>query len=103
MPAKGMVYPGHPWFGTPSFDIKYDPAAAKQLLAEAGYGPSKPLKLTFAISTAGSGQMQPQPMNDFIQQNYQDVGVDLQFQVLEWEALRARRRAGSQAAGEQGS
>ena len=97
MPAKGMVYPGHPWFGNPTFDIKYDPGTAKQMLAAAGYGPGKPLKLTFAISTAGSGQMQPQPMNDFIQQNFQDVGVDLQFQVLEWEALRARRRAGSLA------
>jgi ABC-type transport system substrate-binding protein len=97
LPAKGMVYPGHPWFGNPTFDIKYDPDQARKLLAEAGYSKAKPLKITFAISTAGSGQMQPQAMNDFIQQNYQDVGVDLQFQVLEWEALRARRRAGAAA------
>ncbi len=97
MPAKGMVYPGHPWFGTPSFDIKYDPAAAKALLAEAGYGPQKPLKLLFAISTSGSGQMQPGPMNDFVQQNLAEIGVTLEFQVLEWEALRARRRIGSGA------
>jgi peptide/nickel transport system substrate-binding protein len=97
MPAKGQVYPGHPWFGKPTFDVKYDPDQARKFLAEAGYSKSKPLKVTFAISTAGSGQMQPQAMNDFIQQNFQDVGVDLQFQVLEWEALRARRRAGSSA------
>ena len=97
MPAKGMVYPGHPWFGKPGFDLLYDPAQARALLAEAGYGPGKRLKITFAISTAGSGQMQPQAMNDFIQQNYREVGVDLQFQVMEWEALRAKRRAGSAA------
>jgi ABC-type transport system substrate-binding protein len=97
MPAKGMVYPGHPWFGKPTFDIKYDPETAKKLLAEAGYSKAKPLKVTFAISTAGSGQMQPQAMNDFIQQNYNDIGVQVEFQVLEWEALRARRRAGSMA------
>lgn len=97
MPAKGMVYPAHPWFGSPSFDIKYDPAAAKALLAEAGYGPHKPLKLLFAMSTSGSGQMQPGPMNDFVQQNMADVGIKLDFQVLEWEALRARRRAGAAA------
>ncbi len=97
MPANGMVYPGHPWFGSPSFELKYDPDQARKLLADAGYGKSKPLKLTFAISTAGSGQMQPGPMNDFVQQNYHDVGVDLQFQVMEWEALRARRRAGAAA------
>ncbi len=97
LPAKGMVYPGHPWFGSPSFDIKYDPDGARRLLTEAGYGKDKPLRVTFAISTAGSGQMQPQAMNDFVQQNYRDVGIDLQFQVMEWEALRARRRAGSSA------
>ncbi len=93
MPAKGMVYPGHPWFGTPSFDLKYDPDQARKLLAEAGYGPGKPLKVTFGISTAGSGQMQPGPMNDLVQQNLQEVGVQVAFQVMEWEALRARRRA----------
>lgn len=97
LPAKGMVYPGHPWFGSPSFNLAYDPDQARKLLAEAGYGPSKPLRLTFAISTAGSGQMQPGPMNDLIQQNYAEVGVKLEFQVLEWEALRARRRAGAGA------
>ncbi len=97
LPAKGMVYPGHPWFGTPSFDLTYDPDAARKLLAEAGYGPSKPLSIKFAISTAGSGQMQPGPMNDFIQDNYRDVGVNLEFQVLEWEVLRGRRRAGAAA------
>ena len=28
--AKGAVYPGHPWFGSPSFDIKYDPAGGQE-------------------------------------------------------------------------
>src|SRR5678816_499096 len=28
MEGKGVVYPGHPWFGSPAFDIKYDPEAA---------------------------------------------------------------------------
>jgi peptide/nickel transport system substrate-binding protein len=97
MPAKGMVYPGHPWFGKPSFDLKYDPDQARKLLAEAGYGPNKPLKLQFGVSTSGSGQMQPAPMNDAIQQNMKEVGVELSFQVLEWETLRGRRRAGSMA------
>ena len=97
MPAKGMVYPGHPWFGTPSFDLKYDPDAARKLLAEAGYTAAKPLKLQFGVSTSGSGQMQPAPMNDAIQQNMKEVGVDLSFQVLEWETLRGRRRAGAAA------
>ena len=29
---KGTVPPGHPWWGNPKFDIKYDPAAAKKLM-----------------------------------------------------------------------
>jgi hypothetical protein len=55
MEGKGAVYPGHPWFGSPSFDIKYDPAEAKKLLAEAGYGPNKKPKIKIAISTLGLG------------------------------------------------
>jgi peptide/nickel transport system substrate-binding protein len=94
-PAKGMVDPQSPWFGKPGFDIKYDPDQAKKLLQEAGYGPDKPLTLTFAISTAGSGQMQPIPMNDFIQQSLEAVNVKVKFQVMEWEALRQRRMQGA--------
>ena len=93
--AKGMVAPSSPWFGKPAFDIKYDPDQAKKLLAEAGYGPNKPLELLVAISTAGSGQMQPLPMNDFIQQSLEAVNVKVKFQVLEWEALRHRRMEGA--------
>ena len=85
--SKGVVYPGHPWFGTPSFDIKYDPAAAKKLLAEAGYSASKKPKVKIAISTSGSGQMLPLPMNEYVQENLNAVGFDASFEVLEWNAL----------------
>jgi ABC-type transport system substrate-binding protein len=95
MPAEGMVDPKHPWFGHPNFKIEYNPEEAKRLLKEAGYGPDKPLKVKFAISTAGSGQMQPQPMNEFVQENLKAVGIDVDFVVMEWEELRSHRRAGS--------
>jgi ABC-type transport system substrate-binding protein len=97
VPATGVVEPGHPWYGHPTFLIHYDPAEAKRLLAEAGYGPEHPLHLKFMISTSGSGQMYPLPMNEFIQQSFAEVGVTLEFEILEWQALRTRRDAGGAA------
>jgi ABC-type transport system substrate-binding protein len=97
VPAKGMVQTTHPWFGKPTFDIRYDPDEAKKLLQEAGYGPNKRMQIKFLISTAGSGQMQPLPMNEFVQENLKDVGIDVRFDTMDWESLRARRRAGCEA------
>lgn len=97
VPAVGTVPPESPWFGNPGFRISYDPKRAKELLAEAGYGPNNPLKVTAAISTAGSGQMFPMMMNEFIQENLRDIGVEMKLEVFEWEALRSKRRVGAQA------
>jgi ABC-type transport system substrate-binding protein len=93
-PAHGMVLRDSPWFGKPKFEIRYDPAEAKRLLAEAGYGPGKPLQIRFMISASGSGQMQPLPMNELVQQQLRAVGVELSFEVIEWNALRVQRGKG---------
>jgi peptide/nickel transport system substrate-binding protein len=85
--SKGHVYPGHPWYGSPTFDIKYDPEAAKKLLAEAGYGATKKPKIKVAISTSGSGQMLPLPMNEYVMENLKAVGFDADVEVMEWNAL----------------
>jgi len=97
-PAFGCVPADHPWYGTPSFKIKYDPAEAKKLLAEAGYGPGKKLKTKVAISTSGSGQMYPLIMNEAIQQQWAEVGIDVEFQVMDWNALLNFMRQGAKAA-----
>ncbi|MDE0355096.1 MAG: ABC transporter substrate-binding protein, partial [Deltaproteobacteria bacterium] len=70
VPAQGMVTPDHPWFGNPTFKVKYDPDGARKLMAEAGYSKSNPVNVNVTMSAAGSGQMQPLPMNEFIQENF---------------------------------
>jgi ABC-type transport system substrate-binding protein len=91
------VPPDHPWFGNPSFKIKYDPAEAKKLLAEAGYGPNKKVNVKIAISPSGSGQMYPLIMNEAIQQQWKEVGIEADFQVMDWNALLNFMRLGAKA------
>ena len=92
---KGTVPPGHPWWGNPKFEIKYDVAAATKLMAEAGHTPAKPLKVKVQISASGSGQMQPLPMNEFVQQSLKQCGFDVQFDVIEWNTLFTNWRKGA--------
>ncbi len=92
---KGTVPPGHPWWGNPKFEIKYDPAAATKMMAEAGHTPAKPLKVKVQISASGSGQMQPLPMNEFVQQSLKQCFFDVQFDVIEWNTLFTNWRKGA--------
>ncbi len=95
VPAAGIVTPDHTWYGEPEFATRYDPEAARRLLAESGYGPDNPLNIKVLISTSGSGQMQPLAMNEYIQQNLADVGIALEFEVLDWESLFPNWRRGA--------
>ncbi len=92
---KGTVPPGHPWWGNPKFDIRYDVAEGKKLMAEAGHTLAKPLKVKVQISASGSGQMQPLPMNEFVQQSLKQCGFDVEFDVIEWNTLFTNWRRGA--------
>jgi peptide/nickel transport system substrate-binding protein len=94
-PAKGQVDPSSPWFGKPTFDIKYDPAEAKKLVEEAGYSKEKPLKTTFIIAQGGTGQMLSLPMNEFLQESFKEIGIDVDFKVVELETLYTAWRKGA--------
>ena len=92
---KGTVAPGHPWWGNPKFEIKYDLKAAQKLMQEAGYGPNRRLKVKTITSASGSGQMQPVPMNEFVQQALRACYFDVELEVIEWNALFTNWREGA--------
>ena len=100
---KGTVPPGHPWWGNPKFDIKYDVKEAQALMQKAGFSASKPMKAKVQISASGSGQMQPLPMNEFVQQSLKACYFDIEFDVIEWNTLFTNWRLGAKDASARGA
>ena len=89
-PSVGWLKPANPGFGNPANRYGFDPAKGKALLAKAGYTAAKPLSFKVMISTSGSGQMLPRPMNDYLRENLaQACGVRVEFHVVDWAFLWA--------------
>lgn len=86
-PAYGFFKKGGPKFGNPENQYGYDPDKARALLQEAGHGPDSPVKAKIMISTSGSGQMLPVPMNEFLQQQMRECWFDISFEVVEWGTM----------------
>jgi peptide/nickel transport system substrate-binding protein len=63
----------------------YDPAKAKQLLADAGY--PNGFSFTLSFPTSGSGNMVPIPMNEALQKDLAAIGVKVQLQPVEWASM----------------
>jgi ABC-type transport system substrate-binding protein len=100
---KGTVPPGHPWWGNPDFDIKYDLAAARRLMGEAGFTANRRLTVKVLTSASGSGQMQPVAMNEWLQQALKECFFDVQLEVIEWNALFTNWREGASHANARGA
>ena len=102
MEGAGLVPPGHPWYGSPKDPVHTDVAEARRLLGEAGFSTRNPLRTKVAISPSGSGQMQPLPMNEAVQQNLKEIGIEVEFEVIEWNALLGIWREGAKAPSNRG-
>jgi peptide/nickel transport system substrate-binding protein len=97
---RGLAVPStSPFAPTGTFgydpDIKgygYDPAKAKALLAEAGFGDG--LKLHFQIPQGAVGSPFAVEMNQYLQQNFKDVGIDVNIETLEAQIMQTNLSKG---------
>lgn len=96
-PAYGQVDKTSPWFGKPTFELKYAPDEARTLMSAAGFSKAQPFKTKFVVASGGTGQMLSLPMNEAIQEMFKDVYIDLELKVVELEALYTAWRAGAKA------
>lgn len=103
VPAQGYMPPGHQWFGKPSFKLDYNIEEAKKLMKEAGFGPDNPIKTKVVISSSGSGQMLPLQMNEYIQQTLGEIGINVEYEVMDWNTVINVWRAGAKDASAKGA
>ena len=92
-PSYGYFNKADPLFGEPKNAYSFDLAKAKSLLAQAGYDAGKPATIKIMISTSGSGQMLPLPMNEFLQQSMKQCNFEVSFEVVEWGTMLVALRA----------
>ena len=92
IPEHAVVPPSVAYYGNPP-KYEYDPKKARALLQEAG---CLPCKVTFGISTSGSGQMQPLPMNELVKSQLEAAGFQVTLQTMDWNALLSVYRAGAE-------
>ena len=68
---------------------------ARKLMSGAGFTKANPLKTTFMVPTGGSGQMLSMPINEFIQQGWTEIGLQVAFQPVELEVAYTAWRKGA--------
>jgi peptide/nickel transport system substrate-binding protein len=92
-PAYGEVDRSSPWFGKPTFEIKYAPDEARKLMTEAGYGKANPMKAVVTIQAGGTNET----VNEAIQQMMQETYFAIELRPVDLEALMTGWRGGATA------
>ncbi len=95
VPAIGPLLPGT-WAAEPGVKrYPYDPAAARRLLAEAGY--PNGFEVEFWVPESGSGMQSPVEMSTVIQSNLAAVGVKAPLKTFEWGSYLGKIRSDAPA------
>ncbi len=92
-PSVGWLKPNDPAFGKPENKYGFDPAKERSCWPRRASTRSL-LTVKVMISTSGSGQMLPLPMNEALQENLkQACNVDVKVDAVEWQVLLNASRA----------
>ena len=91
--ADSVTPPAFAWaYDKDIAPFPYDPAKAKALLAEAGYGAG--IDVTFTVTQNGSGMLSPVLMAGAIQADLAAVGVRARIETYEWNTYLGRLNGG---------
>jgi peptide/nickel transport system substrate-binding protein len=90
-PASALLPPDH-WAGNPALaNIAYDPDAARALLAKLGYGPQRPLHISYKTSTNAFRLR----LATVLQSQLKQVGIDVDLRSYDWGTFYGDIKAGN--------
>ena len=88
--AQALLPPEH-WAGSNDlYPIKHDPGLARQLLAEAGFGPDNPLRLTYKTSSDPFRVR----LATVIQNQLSHIGIEVDLRSYDWGTFYGDIKAG---------
>jgi len=92
IPAYHVVPPGLPGYAPPPSALRFDPERARALLAEAGYGPERPLPaFGLLYNTAEIHKQLAEVVADQLRRH---LGIEARAYNQEWQAYQASMLAG---------